>query len=140
MILYQSMISCINYLATQTRPDVTYAASVLSHFLVNPSPVYIKAVKRVLQYLKGTVDFSIIYSSAEPPALNLRLFSNTDYTGDRYIYRLTGVYIGFFAGRPATWQSKHQSVVVQSSTESEYMALSEAAKEAAWIRSLLSGL
>jgi hypothetical protein len=140
MILYQSMIGCINYLATQTRPDVAYAASVLSRFLVNPSPAHIKAAKRVLQYLKGTVDFSITYNSAEPPVLNLRLFSDADYAGDRHTYRSTGAYVGFFAGGPATWQSKRQSVVAQSSTESEYMALSEAAKEAAWIRSLLSGL
>jgi hypothetical protein len=139
-MLYQSMIGCINYLATQTRPDIAYAASVLSRFLVNPSPAHIKAAKRVLQYLKGTVDFSITYSSAEPPALNLRLFSDADYAGDRHTYRSTGAYVGFFAGGPATWQSKRQSVVAQSSTESEYMALSEAAKEAAWIRSLLSGL
>jgi hypothetical protein len=138
--LYQSLIGCINYLATQTRPDVAYAASVLSRFLVNPSPAHIKAAKRVLQYLKGTVDFSITYSSAEPPTLNLRLFSDADYAGDCHTYRSTGAYVGFFAGGPATWQSKRQSVVAQSSTESEYMALSEAAKEAAWIRSLLSGL
>jgi hypothetical protein len=134
------MISCINYLATQTRPDIVYTVSVLSRFLVNPLLAYIKAIKRVLQYLKGTIDFSIIYSSTELPALNLRLFSDTDYIGDRYIYRSTRVYIRFFAGRLATWQSKHQSVIVQSSTESKYMALSEAAEEAAWIRSLLSRL
>jgi hypothetical protein len=140
IILYQSMISYINYLTTQTRPDIAYTVSVLSRFLVNPLPVYIKAAKRVLQYLKGTIDFSIIYSSTEPLALNLQLFSDTDYTGNRYTYRSTGAYIRFFAGRPATWQSKHQSVVAQSSTESEYIALSEAAKEAAWIRSLLSRL
>jgi hypothetical protein len=97
------MISCINYLATQTRPDIVYAVSVLSRFLVNPLLAHIKAAKRVLQYLKGTVDFSITYSSAEPPALNLRLFSDTDYTGDRYTYRSTGAYVRFFAGRPATW-------------------------------------
>ena len=69
--LYQSLIGCINYLATQTRPDIAYAASVLSRFLVNPLPAYIKAAKRVLQYLKGTIDFSITYSPAEPPTLNL---------------------------------------------------------------------
>jgi hypothetical protein len=138
--LYQSLIGCINYLATQTRPDISFSASILSRFLVNPSPAHIKAGKRVLQYLKGSVDFSITFSDTLNKTLDIQLFSDADYAGDRYTYRSTGAYVSFFAGGPATWQSKRQSVVAQSSTESEYMALSEAAKEAAWIRSLLTGL
>jgi hypothetical protein len=48
--------------------------------------------------------------------------------------------VSFVAGGPVSWQSKRQSVVAQSSTEAEYIALSELAKEAAWIRYLLEGL
>jgi hypothetical protein len=44
------------------------------------------------------------------------------------------------AGGPASWQSKRQSVVAQSSTEAEYIAMSELAKEGSWIRYLLEGL
>jgi hypothetical protein len=137
---YQSLIGCINYLATYTRPDISFSSSILSRFLVNPSPVHIKAARRVLQYLKGSIDLNISFGNAHDSELNIQLFSDADYAGDRHTYRSTGAYIGFFARGPATWQSKRQSVVAQSSTESEYIALSEAAKEAAWIRTLLTEL
>jgi hypothetical protein len=46
--LYQLLVGCINYLATQTRCDITFTTSVLSRFLVNPAPAHIKSAKRVL--------------------------------------------------------------------------------------------
>ena len=57
--LYQSLIGRINYLATQTRCDIAFTASILSRFLVNPAPAHIKSAKRVLQYLKGTIMYRI---------------------------------------------------------------------------------
>ena len=59
--LYQSLVGRINYLATQTRCDISFTASALSRFLVNPAPAHIKAAKRVFQYLKGTVIYGITY-------------------------------------------------------------------------------
>ena len=63
--LYQSLVGCINYLATQTRCDIAFTASVLSRFLVNPAPGHIKSAKRVLQYLKGTATYGITYGGPE---------------------------------------------------------------------------
>jgi hypothetical protein len=140
--LYQSLVGCINYLATQTRCDIAFTASVLSRFLVNPAPVYIKSAKRVLQYLKGTIMYGITYGGPQynPQRLDIKLYTDSDYAGDRHTYRSTSGYVSFIAGGPASWQSKRQSVVAQSSTEAEYIAMSELAKEGVWIRYLLEGL
>jgi hypothetical protein len=136
--LYQSLIGCINYLATQTRPDIAYSVSVLAQFLVNPSLSHIKAAKRVLQYLKKTRDLGITFQG--PGELEIQLYTDSDYAGDKATYKSTGGYVAFAAKGPVSWQSKRQSVVAQSSTEAEYIALSEAAKEATWIRHLLADL
>jgi hypothetical protein len=140
--LYQSLVGCINYLATQTRCDIAFTASALSRFLVNPAPGHIKLAKRVLQYLKGTVSYGITYGGPEynSQRLNIKLYTDSDYAGDRHTYRSTSGYVSFVAGGPASWQSKRQSVVAQSSTEAEYIAMSELAKEGAWLRYLLEGL
>ena len=139
---YQSLIGRINYLATQTRCDIAFTASILSRFLVNPAPVHMKSAKRVLQYLKGTQTYGITYGGPDygPNKLDIRLYTDSDYAGDRHTYRSTSGYVSFVAGGPASWQSKRQSVVAQSSTEAEYIAMSELAKEGAWIRYLLEGL
>ena len=140
--LYQSLVGRINYLATQTRCDIAFTASVLSRFLVNPSPTHIKAGRRVLQYLKGTITYSITYGGFEysPQQLDIKLYTDSDYAGDRHTYKSTSRYVVFVAGGPASWQFKRQSVVAQSSTEAKYIAMSELAKEGAWIRYLLEGL
>jgi hypothetical protein len=136
--LYQSLIGRINYLATQTRCDIAFTASILSRFLVNPAPAHIRSAKRVLQYLKGTIMYGITYRGIQ--GLDIRLYTDSDYAGDRDTYRSTSGYVSFIAGGPVSWQSKRQSVVAQSSTEAEYIAMSESAKEGAWIRYLLEGL
>ena len=75
-----------------------------------------------------------------PYDLDIRLYTDSDYAGDHDTYRSTSGYVSFVAGGPVSWQSKRQSVVAQSSTEAEYIAMSESAKEATWIRYLLEGL
>jgi hypothetical protein len=140
--LYQSLIGRINYLATQTRCDIAFTASILSRFLINPAPAYIRSAKRVLQYLKGTIIYGIILGGLKysPYDLDIQLYTDSDYAGDCDTYRSTSRYVSFMAGGPVSWQSKRQSVVAQSSTEAEYIAMSESAKEATWIRYLLEGL
>jgi hypothetical protein len=140
--LYQSLVGCINYLATQTRCDIAFTASALSRFLVNPAPAHIKSAKRALQYLKGTIMYSITLGGPKygPNNLDIRLYTDSDYAGDRHTYKSTSGYVSFVAGGPVSWQSKRQSVVAQSSTEAEYIAMSELAKEGSWIRYLLEGL
>ena len=111
--LYQSLIGRINYLATQTRCDIAFTASILSRFLINPAPAHIRSAKRVLQYLKGTMIYGIILGGLKysPYDLDIQRYTDSDYAGDRDTYRSTSGYVSFMAGGPVSWQSKRQSVV-----------------------------
>jgi hypothetical protein len=96
--LYQSLVGCINYLANQTRCDIAFTASALSRFLVNPAPVHIKSAKRVLQYLKGTITYGIAYGGPQysPQKLDIKLYTDSDYAGDRHTYRSTSGYVSYW--------------------------------------------
>ena len=61
------------------------------------------------------------------------LCTDSDYTRDHHLYRLTNRYMNFMAEEPVSWQLKPYSVVTQSSIEFEYIAMSESAKKGTWI-------
>ena len=83
---YQSKVGSVTYLATQTCTDITFLCSVLSRFLCNPLQVYIKAVDRVIRYLKGTRYLAIVYrGSALKQDVDkgiLHRYSDSDFAGD----------------------------------------------------------
>jgi hypothetical protein len=73
------LVGSLNYLTT-TRLDIAYSVSILSQFMAKPHDNHWKEAKRVIQYLKGTVDFGIEYTNH----LNVELigYSDSDWTGD----------------------------------------------------------
>jgi len=112
---------------------------VLSRFLINPSQQHIKAARRVLQYLQGTIYLAIVFGGGNPgdKSMTLRGYSDADFAGCRYTYKSTSGYIYILAGGVISHQVKRQSVTALSSTESEYYGMAKAAIEAAWLRQLL---
>lgn len=131
---YQNLIGCLMYLAVNTRPDIAYATSYLSQFNNCYDKTHWLAAKRVLQYLKGTMDYCITYRK-----VGRRLYGYTDAdwancVHDRRSY--TGYYFTL-AGGPISWECKKQPTVALSSTEAEYMSLTSAAKEAIFLRRLV---
>ena len=78
--LYRSIIRSLRYLL-HTRPDMAYSVHILSRYMVNPTSDHWIASKRVLRYLKGTIDFSLINGKGAKD-LNVIVYSNSDFTGD----------------------------------------------------------
>lgn len=111
----------------------------LSQFLEHPSNKHWKAAKRVLKYLKGTISVGIEFSPSNCPNI-LTAYSDADY-GSCVDSRksISGVIIILNNG-PIIWSSRKQSIVATSTTESEYVAAHEAAKEITWARGLLKQL
>jgi transposase InsO family protein len=136
-IPYKSAVGSLMYAMLGTRPDICYAVGALSRFSSNPGATHWKAVKRVFKYLKGTKDFAIEYKADED---DLKGYSDADWAGDIDDRRSTTGYTFIIAAGAVTWSSKKQPTVALSTTEAEYMAITQAAKEAIWIGRLLSEL
>jgi len=120
------------------RPNIAYSVILLARFASNPSTEHIIAIKRVLRYLKGTRHLGIIYSYNND--LNIIGYCDADYAGDIASAKSTSGYIFYIANAPFMWKSKLQSIIAQSSTESEYIAINLAAKEAVFIINLMTEL
>jgi hypothetical protein len=57
---YRQMIGCLRYLL-HTRPDLSYSVGVASRFMENSTVMHVKAVKQILRYLHGTLEFGLVY-------------------------------------------------------------------------------
>lgn len=132
------LIGKLNYLARGTRPDLSFAVSHLASFCATYQEKHWLAGLRLLQYLVGTPSTSITYSKEFGSSITG--YSDADYGSDTGNRRSVGAYIFLMAGAAITWQSKKQSTVSFSSTESEYIALGAAGREAVWLTHILDEL
>ena len=140
---YRSLVGKLLWLATTTRPDIMFAVKELSRYNQEPRSSHMTAARRVLRYLSGTRDACITMTRGAP--LELSAYCDADWAGssDEQQRRSTSGYV-FGFGReegnlfPISWRSGTQSCIAYSAAESEYVALSDATKEATYLRGLLS--
>uniref|UniRef100_A0A251T6N3 Putative zinc finger, CCHC-type n=1 Tax=Helianthus annuus TaxID=4232 RepID=A0A251T6N3_HELAN len=135
--MYRSLVGSLMYL-TNTRPDIMFAVSKVSRFMESPKRSHWEAAKRILKYVKGTLDQGITYSKGGKQ--KLVGFSDSDYAGNVDDSKSTSGYIFHLGSGPISWQSKKQKVVALSSTEAEYMALTLAGCQAIWLKGILDEL
>jgi hypothetical protein len=137
---YRELVGALNWLATSTRSDIAHAVSCLSRFLNNPGRKHWTAAKRVVRYLKGTSSEGLGFHTNDDKSSTLVGYSDSDWAGDVDSRRSTSGYIFLLAGSAISWKSRLQPITACSSTEAEYIALSEATKQAVWLRNLLGEL
>ena len=121
-----------------TRPDIAYVVIKLSQFSANPSQIHLDNALYIMRYLVGTQDYKIVYNGKV--AEGLMTFTDSDWAADETKRRSTTGYFAVLASRSVCWQSRLQKTVVLSSTEAEYMALSDTSQQIAWIQSLFNEL
>jgi len=135
---YRSAIGALMYLMVGTRPDLAAAVGVLSQFAADPCPTHWQALKRVFRYLQATSTHGIRFSGSGDG--DLIGYSDADWAGDIDTRRSTSGYVFLLNGGCISWRSKKQRTVALSSTEAEYMALSEATQEAVWLKAFMREL
>ena len=128
------------HMAIWARPDLAHCVSVLGRYVHNPSQKHLDAYLRVARYLIKTKDLRIVYGTHDTHGLVLYGFSDSDWGADPDSCRSTGAYIFFLDGAACSWKVKLSSTALLSSQESEYVAGSEATKEALNLRMLLENL
>ena len=136
-IPYASAVGSLMYAMLCTRPDICYAVGVVSRFQSNPGPEHWVAVKHILKYLRRTRDYMLVYSSGD---LNLLGYTDSDFQADKDSRKSTSGSVFTLGGGAVVWRSIKQSSIADSTMEAEYIAASEAAKEAVWLKNFLSGL
>ena len=136
-VMYQSIDGSLLYAAVATRPDISQAVGVVSKFSSKPSEAHLTAVKRILRYLKGSLDITLQYRKTEDGS-SLIGYSDADYAGDLDDRHSTSGNLFLISNGPVSWLSKKQPIVTLSTCEAEYVALSTATQEAVWIKRLLS--
>lgn len=136
---YRSLMGCLLYIATCTRPDVSFAVCHLTRFLENPGEKHWKSAIRILRYLRGTKTFEIAYRGGNNIP-KLTSFCDADWGSDKDDRRsVSGVLLMLNEG-PVVFKSKYQKTVALSSAEAEYMAMSLCVQEVIWARLLLNDL
>lgn len=135
---YREAVGSLMYLAVATRPDISFAVGLACRYLNRPNENHVNAVKRIFRYIRGTISFGIRFNSNV--ALSLECFSDADYAGDVDTRKSTSGFVFMFGNGSISWGSNRQKCVALSSTESEYIAGSEAVKELLWLQRMLIDL
>lgn len=130
---YQSLVGCLLYIAQCTRPDIAFAVNDVSRFNTNYGRAHWMAAKRILRYLKATIDFKLRYSKST--CSSLVGYCDSDWASDVDKRRSCTGYMFKLSNGAITWDSKRQATVALSSTEAEYLAISWATREAIWLQS-----
>uniref|UniRef100_A0A3Q7GI83 Reverse transcriptase Ty1/copia-type domain-containing protein n=1 Tax=Solanum lycopersicum TaxID=4081 RepID=A0A3Q7GI83_SOLLC len=131
---YASAVGSLMYAMVCTRPDSAHAVSVVSRFMGQPGREHWQAVKRIFRYLRGTSDVGLIYGGDTQCLVTG--YSDSDYAGDVDTRRSMTGYVFTLGGSVVSWKATLQPTVTLSTTEAEYMALTEAAKEGIWLKGL----
>ena len=138
--LAQQFVGAVLYAAVISRPDLSSTVRAMSHVMSKPPSNFAACKKHVLRYLSGTTNRGIKYSFKTNTPLKLIGYCDASWGDNHENRRSTSGYIFFLNGGPISWASYLQTTVALSTVESEVMALTEAIKEAIYIRRLLESL
>ena len=138
-IPYASAIGSIMYAMLCTRPDVSYALSATSRYQSDPGESHWTAVKNILKYLRRTKDSFLVYGGFESE-LVVTGYTDSSFQTDNDDFRSQSGYVFCLNGGAISWKSSKQDTVADSTTEAEYIAASEAAKEAVWMKKFIEEL
>lgn len=133
---YRSIVGGLRYLV-HTRPDIAYAVGMVNRFMERPTTLHLGDVKRVLRYIKGTINYGLVYSKSTGNHM-LSGYSDSDFAGNSDDRRSTGGMVFYLSESLITWMSQKQRCVALSSCEAEFMAATAAACQGLWLQKLLS--
>jgi hypothetical protein len=140
--LFRAIVGSLLYAANMTRVDIAFSVGVLCRQLATPNFQHLHGAKHVLRYLSATSGYCMLFSASHPSDLDgetpLVTYTDSDWANNPIDSKSTSGALFKLFGNVTTWISRRQSIVALSSTEAEYIAASEAAKESLWTRQWLS--
>ena len=136
----RELVGALQYVQSMGRPDVSFAVQRLSRCVTNVKESTVTAGKRVLAYLKGTLDWGIEYSPESEKAFydvykevasrgghddvpHSTAFADADFAGCTTSLKSTSGSILYYRGTPIAWKARRQTIRALSTCESEYVAI-----------------
>ena len=134
-VSYLTIIGSLMYLMLGTHSDIAYVVGTLSRFSAKPKLAHWEAAKRVLRYIQATKDMELRFDGTELSMdLNFHGYTDARWSQDPDNSWSTSGFLFMSNRGPISWSSKQQSMVALSTTESEYIGLSNAGQHLAWLR------
>ena len=131
---YRSGVGTLLYLTKHSRPDICNPVRELSKTMDAPAPVHLKEMYKVIRHVLSTKGYGLKFELRKDMIKwALKALSDSDFASDKETRISVFGYIIYFCGIPIAWRSKGMKSVVLSTTEAEYMALSEVVKELKFI-------
>ena len=125
------------HLMNFSRPDIVYAVCRLSRYTHNPNNDHWSALARLMKYLRGTMNYGILYSGF--PAV-LEGYSDANWISDSDEIKSMSGYVFTLGGGVVAWKSSKQALIASSTMELEFITFESAGKEAEWLKNFLSGI
>jgi hypothetical protein len=133
---YRMGVGKLLYLVKHTRPDIANAVRELSKVLDCVNPAAMKELRRVIKYVIDTENYGLKIApmiKGDKNLFDMEVYCDSDFAGDKETRISVAGYIIYLCGVPISWRSKAMRHVTLSSSEAEYVSLSEAAKEVKFI-------
>jgi hypothetical protein len=140
---YRSGVGTLLQFVKHSRPDINNPVRELSKSMDSATEASFKEMKRIIKFVLDTRQFGLKLQPSllsESKEWSITVYSDSDWAGDKDTRRSISGYIIFIMNCPILWRSKQQETVSLSSSEAEYIALSEAAKEIKFIYQVLDSL
>ena len=135
---YRSGVGTLLYLTKHSRPDICNPVRELSKTMDAPVPVHLKEMYKVIRHAVSTKGYGLKFElKKDIIKWALKALCDSDSASDKETKISVNGYIIYFCGIPISWRSIGMKSVVLSTTEAEYMALSEVVKELKFIVQLL---
>ena len=122
-----------------TRPDPAFTVGYVNRFMERPTAEHLQAIKHILRYVAGTLDYGLVYKRI-PGTASFVGYCDSDLAGDVDTSKSTSGTMFFLGGCLVCWQSIKQKVVALSSCGAEYIAAASASTQALWLSRLLGEL
>jgi Reverse transcriptase (RNA-dependent DNA polymerase) len=132
---FQQVIGSLLYIMLGTCPDIAFAVTKLSQHAANPSEDHLSRALYICRYLLGTSNYTLVYDG--PSDGGLEAYADSDWASDPDTRKSTTGYLVKLAGGIFAWNSHTQKTVALSSTEAEYMSLSDTSRQLVWVKNLL---
>jgi hypothetical protein len=134
---YKSITGCLRYL-TCARLYILFGVGLIRWYIERPRSSHLKATKRILCFVKGSLSYSLFYSFSQ----NLKItgYNDSDWVGNLEDRKNTTGFMFYMENATFTWSSKKQSIVALSTCQAEYIVATSCVCHAIWLRKLLEDL